>query len=592
MIPPYRRSLALGAALALVATSLTGCFSSSRTEAVGDRSQPLVAEPGYIVVDFVDGTLEADFDQWEQAWGVDVEFNSVVGAESGVTIAKVSDVAAALKAIRGHEAVEDAEPLIRYRTSGFTPDDPGYAKQWHFEKVGAEQAWAHSRGAGVVVAVIDTGVAQAEFEGWAIGEDLADARFVAGYDFVNDRAEVIDDNGHGTHVAGTIAEVTHNGTGAAGLAFDAKIMPLKVLAAQGWGNSADIADAIRFAADNGAKVINMSLGGGGFSEVMNNAVQYARDKGVLVVAAAGNERRGEVSFPAGYEGVVSVSATRYDDQLAPYSNFGQANDIAAPGGDKSVDQNKDGFPDGVYQNTIDPRDPKATRYDFFQGTSMAAPHVAAGAALVMSTGLTEPDAVKAVLFETARKVPAMGDAEWTPEHGHGVIDAAKAAETARTQLGLGRLATLLGLFALFWLGRRRSIKLGAGFGLAGLWTGAGFFFLPSLVGSFPGSALLHTPLMDWGMHVFGAAGHANIATWSVGLPLLAVGLLLGMKSARPLIGGVAVGGAAFLLHGAVVAPADVAWMPGQALDAVWLGLNGLGSLAIAWLVTRREGLDA
>jgi len=573
----------------LFAASLTAACTGDVPEhagAQGDREGAAISADR-IVVDFVDGTLEADFDGWESAWNVDVEFNSVVGVDSGVTIATVTgDVDAVLKRIRQHPSVQSAERLRTYSSTSLTPNDPGWEKQWHLRAVGGPSAWDVTRGRGVVVAVIDTGVAHTAYDRWAVGEDLADTRFVAGYDFVNDRPEVIDDQGHGTHVAGTIAEATDNGVGASGLAFEATIMPLKVLSATGSGTSADIADAIRWAADHDADVINMSLGGGGFSQAMFDAITYARDHGVVVVAAAGNSGFGEVEYPAAYDGVIAVSATDGLGAITDYSSFGEQLDIAAPGGDSDVDANGDGHPDGVYQNTIDPKDPKATRYEFFNGTSMATPHVAATAALVMSLGVTDPATVEDVLLGSA--TPESGQDGWSRQYGWGQLNAEAAVTKATMDLGKGRLTALFALLLLFWLGRRRIALRVVPFVGAAVVAGTGLFVLPLVTPMFPGRGLLATPVMDWGLLAFGPGGHAHVLLWSALGPVLLAGLLYSVRGARSLVAGFNLGAAAFLLHAAFSGHADVGWLPGGIVQVAWLVANAAVALGVAWLASRTD----
>ncbi|MGA9378844.1 MAG: S8 family peptidase, partial [Phormidium sp.] len=275
-----------------------------------------------------------------------------------------------LKTLRNSEIgkkTETIEPNYQYKAFE-APNDPDYVKQWNLRSINVESAWEETKGAGMTVAVIDTGVTQVP--------DLEQTKFVKGYDFVNDKIEAYDDNGHGTHVAGTIAQSTNNNYGVAGVAYEASIMPLKVLSAYGGGTVADIAEAIRFAADNGADVINLSLGGGGESQVLKEAVDYAYNKGVVVVAAAGNENRNSASYPARYPHAISVAATGPSGEKAPYSNFGAGVDISAPGGSK----------DGpILQETIDPETGSAM-FAGLQGTSMASPHVAAVAAMVKASG--------------------------------------------------------------------------------------------------------------------------------------------------------------------------------------------------------------
>ena len=178
------------------------------------------------------------------------------------------------------------------------PNDACFKYQWHLRQIGMPAAWKQGNGKGAVVAVIDTGVTK-------VG-DLADTKFVPGYNFVANNANADDDHGHGTHVAGTIAESTNNGIGVAGVAYGASIMPLKVLSARGSGSMGGIAQAIRWAADHGANVINMSLGGPFAVSTLASAVKYAHGKGVVVVAAAGNDGRGKVGYPARYPGVIAV----------------------------------------------------------------------------------------------------------------------------------------------------------------------------------------------------------------------------------------------------------------------------------------------
>jgi len=299
-------------------TAPAASVKASPTGETLDLSEAEVV-PGSIVVDFKDGTTKEQFDAWEKEWGVDLEFNSIEGQDDGLTVAVgVDDVESALERIRQNPAVESAEPMLEYHSS-FTPNDPDYGKQWNLQMIDMPKAWDTSKGKGVVVAVLDTGIAYEDYDDFKQVPDLKGAKFKKGYDFVNDDEHADDDQGHGTHVAGTIAQATNNGEGVAGVAFEATLMPVKVLNHFGSGTSADIVDAIRFAADKGAKVINMSLGGGGYSKAMAEAVEYARKKGVTVVAAAGNAARGRVEFPAAYPGAVAVAAVGPDGTRAPHS---------------------------------------------------------------------------------------------------------------------------------------------------------------------------------------------------------------------------------------------------------------------------------
>ncbi|MBD2613677.1 MAG: S8 family peptidase [Nostoc sp. ZfuVER08] len=287
------------------------------------------------------------------------------------------------------------------------PNDQYYSKQWNLHKIGIEGAWSQTKGSGVTVAVIDTGITKVR--------DLYETKFVKGYDFVNDREKADDDNGHGTHVAGTIAQATNNKYGVAGIAYEASLMPLKVLSAYGGGTVADIAEAIKFAADKGADVINMSLGGGGESKLMKEAIEYAHRKGVVIIAAAGNESANGASYPARYPHVIGVSAIGPDGEKAPYSNFGAGVDISAPGGSEAGK---------ILQETINEKGEGV--FLGFQGTSMASPHVAGVAALIKASGIKEPDEVLKVLKQSARVIQDDG----LNYYGAGQLNAEAAVKLA------------------------------------------------------------------------------------------------------------------------------------------------------------------
>lgn len=246
---------------------------------------------------------------------------------------------------------------------------------------------------------------------------------INGWDFINSDAHSNDDGSHGTHVAGTIIQTTNNNLGVAGVAFNTTIMPIKVLGAGGSGTHQQVADGIHYAVDNGAKIISMSLGGSA-STILENAVAYAYNNGVTVVAACGNSNISTCDYPAAYDSyVIAVGATQYDETKAPYSSFGKSLDIMAPGGNTGVDQNNDGFADGVLQQTFSDT-PIDWAYWFFQGTSMATPHVAGVAALLLAedSALT-PDEVRNALESTAEDLGTPGK---DSTFGWGLVDAAAA----------------------------------------------------------------------------------------------------------------------------------------------------------------------
>ncbi len=376
---------------------------------------------------------------------------NIVHLGKKMSLTEAAAVAADLKSRDAN--VEYAEP-DRMMVKMMTPNDPRYAEQWHyFESAGGlrvNTAWDSATGAGVNVAVIDTG--------YRNHTDLS-GQFVQGYDFISTADIGGDGNGrdsdaldpgdsvtagqcgagepasgsswHGTHVAGTIAAKTNNSVGVAGVAFGAKIVPVRVLGKCG-GYTSDIADAIIWSSGgtvsgvpanaNPAKVINMSLGGGGACDTTTqNAINSARSRGTVVVVAAGNENQNASnSSPANCSGVVTVAATNRSGGRAWYSNFGTVVDVAAPGGDTSVTAN--GILSTLNAGTTGPG---ADNYAFYQGTSMATPHVAGVVALMLSkTPSMTPDQVEAKLKSSARSFPAT-----CTSCGSGIVDATAALGT-------------------------------------------------------------------------------------------------------------------------------------------------------------------
>ena len=470
------------------------------------------------------------------------------------------------------------------------PNDPLYGKQWHMRQIGMPQAWKLADGNGVIVAVLDTGVGFDNYKNMHLLPDLKVITFVDPYDFVGNSKHAGDDHGHGSHVTGTIAQVTNNGIGVAGVARNVKIMPLKVLSASGSGSVAGIADAIRYAADHGAKVINMSLGGAFPSRVLKKAVEYAHDKGVTVVCAAGNESRGKVGYPAAYPGAVAVSATQEDEAITFYSNTGKDVDIAGPGGNTRDSSGGRNNPDGgVLQNTIVIGNPKEDGYFAFMGTSMASPHVAGVAALVVGEGVTNPDEVEQILKDSARKPK---NQQYTAvKYGAGIVDAPAAilkarAETGGFQFGLGLL--LAGAVAA---STRKRIKLGAGY-LAGTLVGAsGLFFLPYIFPSLSSVPALYTlthGLPSWDLSLLGPSGHGNALFFSALVPLALLAIGYGVPKARPVLAGIAVGVAAHLAFFAAAPLTTLHYVPAVfGLGVIWLAVNAIACIGIARLALRR-----
>ena len=308
----------------------------------------------------------------------------------------------------------------------FKPNDLAFEVQWNFRMIEAERTWDIQKGdPSVVVAVLDTGIAFEDFGPYRKAPDFGGAVFLQGHDFVNGDSHANDDNSHGTHVSSTIAEATNNGLGAAGLAFNCALVPVKVLGAGGGGSNFDVADGIDYATNfrqngtNPIKVINMSLGEPGDSAVVRAAIDRAVDAGITVVAAAGNDGEAQVSFPASYDRVIAVGALDGRKQKTPYSNFGRDLDIMAPGGDPNRDDTgpngrPDGDADGILQQTFDPVTARLLgRYDDFDyfyaaGTSQATPHVSALACLLYQQGIRSPEAIRAAIQNTAEDLGAPG----------------------------------------------------------------------------------------------------------------------------------------------------------------------------------------
>jgi len=360
----------------------------------------------------------------------------------------------AIKKLRQDKTIEYAEPNYILKSTA-VPDDSYYDLQWHYPLINLPQAWDYTTGdSNVIVAVVDTGV-------FLSHPDLA-ANLISGYDFVSSTSISNDGDGidnnpddpgdnltpgyssfHGTHVAGTIAAVSDNNSGVAGVAQSISLMPVRVLGLGG-GTSYDVTQGILYAAglanDSGttplqpADIINLSLGGPGFSGAQQDAITDARNAGTTVIAAAGNQGSNQAFFPASYQGVISVSAVGFSKSLAPYSNYGSSIDVTAPGGDTSVDLNGDGYVDGVLSSLAnDSTGVAVPNYGFYQGTSMASPHVAGVVALMKSIHATlTPDDVDALIIAGQLTEDISGDGELNrnDNYGYGLIDALKAVQQA------------------------------------------------------------------------------------------------------------------------------------------------------------------
>ena len=375
----------------------------------------------------------------------------------------------AIAMLRRQRGVLYAVPdYVAHQAGAWVPDDRGDTShaqgwrrlQWNFLSgigVNAPGAWAHMFGVrrpggrGVTIAVLDTGVAYRDWQRFGKSPDFTGTRFVDPYDFVAHNPYPLDREGHGTFVAGMIAESTNNGIGLTGLAYGATIMPVRVLDQDGNGDSATIAKGIRYAVTHGAQVVNLSLEfdmnvtASDIPDIIS-AVGFAHRHGVVVVAAAGNDSQHQLAYPAAAPGVISVGATTQDRCLAGYSNGGAKLDLVAPGGgdDASLTGDPDCHPfrslPAVHQmtfsdfNSIDPG-ADATRFSLpgTYGTSMAAPAVSATAALIIASRVLgphpSPDKILARLEQTATP---LGGSQPNPDYGYGLVNA--GAATARVPL--------------------------------------------------------------------------------------------------------------------------------------------------------------
>ncbi len=527
---------------------------------------------GEILVDMKDDASAADIAAIESTYGIKLRANSPRSSMLGkyeVTDVDVADEAALIARLSADAHVEHAEPMEIFEAS-FVPNDPLYdSKQWHLKRVGAEQAWDYACGQGVTVAVVDTGVACYDKGPFSKGSDLSGTRCGGGYNFVDDSDEAVDDQGHGTHVAGTIAQTTNNDKGVAGLAFCANLMPVKVLNKYGWGTLGNVAEGIRYAADNGASVINLSLGGSSPSKVLEEAVNHAVSKGVVVVAAAGNSGK-SVGYPAAYDGVIAVSASDSNDKIAWFSSRGPQVAIAAPGV-------------GVTQQTVcEGGKNKCELFGTFNGTSMASPHVAGAAAMVVGLGVSDPDSVRSVLATSARP---KGEASL---YGAGILDAGAAtAHVFYKHLTLRILACLALFFAIVSRIRKRggSVRLTQGVVVGAMLTSVGLLPFAPLVqlASRAGSLrwvveLLMRPLGEWDI-VFNAGLHRWLLLASA-LPSFAfLALLFGAKKTRGVLGGFAIGAAALLTQ--IFVSGEVAFPLGSLGLRIFCIVNALACLWIA-----------
>lgn len=303
---------------------------------------------------------------------------------------------------------------------GFNTNDPKGGDQWHAPKVHVETAWKANRGEGVVVAVVDTGI--------DLGHPDLRPNLVPGYNTLEDNDNPRDDNGHGTHVAGIVAAVAGNGVGVAGVAPGAKIMPIRALGDMG-GSAQSVSSAIQWAADHGAQVINLSLGAPQPSRAIGSAVKYAIRKGCAVVAAMGNagDQGNPKMWPAAYPGVIAVGALDPQDQVTPWSDWGEWAAVSAPG--YGIWSTFPTYETSLYKlakqnpGALPPENIVKLGYSAISGTSQASPIVAGVAALLKARGVVSPAAIRERIMKTAKD---LGKPGFDPNYGAGMVDAAAA----------------------------------------------------------------------------------------------------------------------------------------------------------------------
>ncbi|MGA1825053.1 MAG: S8 family peptidase [bacterium] len=401
-----------------------------------------LSAPNEIILRIRPGVSWVQFNALLNIYGlVPLEINFISGIQRVVTPSNnVLEIVARLNL---EPIIEFAEPNFII-ISEFIPNDPYFIYQWNFSMIDTELAWDFSIGSNVIVAVVDSGVAYANQGVYAQAPDLAGTLFVPGWDFVNEDAFPDDDNGHGTHITGTIAQTTNNFEGVAGIAHGAAIMPIKVLDADSSGLVSDIAEGIYFAVNNGAQIINMSFGTYTDSVTLQDAIDYAYLNGVSVICSAGNNATDIPHFPSSYPTCVCVTAVRYDQTRPFYANYGPDIDICAPGGDLVFDLNLDGQKDGIVQQTHDGTNFTVFNYALFQGSSCAAAHASGVAAMVLSVApipLT-PDEVKATLENTSIDIGPVG---WDEDSGWGLLNAFNAVESVLPIAAVAAASPLLNL---------------------------------------------------------------------------------------------------------------------------------------------------
>lgn len=393
--------------------------------------------PGEVLVKFKKGVAE------QAQAGVLKNFGALSVSHSFSRRFAVMQVPEGTVAARIAKLLKD--PSVEHATPNYvmhlfsTPNDPYYSEQWNLPLINVEAAWDISTGAGVTVAVVDTGVNTSRY----LNHDGFGNRLLKGYNAIlGINGASYDQNFHGTHVAGTVGQETNNNIGVAGVAYGATILPVKVFLRGRDTYLNWIIDGIDWAAQNNADIINLSLGGPRRDPDTGKEYDYTLLKqaiddavnnfGVTVIAASGNDGIGEVGYPAALDNVIAVGAVDYTKKRAYYSNYGKELDLVAPGGIRSQDPDGDGLNNGgILQETF--RESLGFSffalgwdYYFLTGTSMASPHVAGVAALIKAKHPTwGPLQIRDALINTAEDLGTPGKDN---EYGYGLVDAFAALQ--------------------------------------------------------------------------------------------------------------------------------------------------------------------
>jgi subtilisin family serine protease len=358
---------------------------------------------GEVMVRFRAGLPETDVARWIRALGAQVLRRQNKLGLYRLRIPERQTVAGFVALYRSHPDLALIEPnyVLVVKGAADMPNDPLFASQWALERIGVRKAWEVTRGSSeVTIAVIDTGIDPAH-------PDLA-GKLVPGWNAIGQDTNTADDHGHGTAVAGVIGAATNNAIGIAGVCPECRLMPIKALDASGEGTYADVIEAIVYAVDHGARVLNLSFGGYAYSQMLSDAIDYAYSKGAIILAAAGNEASSEPIYPAAYANVIAVSATDRYNALWPSSNTGSYIKLAAPGA-------------GILTTGL------GGQFTQVSGTSLSAAHVSGIAALIVSANPSLSNTyVEQVLCQTA-EVAVNGQ---EPGFGRGIVSGARSLEAA------------------------------------------------------------------------------------------------------------------------------------------------------------------